>query len=124
MLCCVSLDWDMKIRPVVILLALLVFILCISRKQISNFVANTAYGSGSLRTNVMAANDDKCASHCVTDSDGRVMNDYDCCQCRATGSSGFGEDPGYDKRFRICMCQQAGRRDFCYRPVTNFILSQ
>lgn len=108
----------MKFLILVLLVITILFF--IRPRQISNFVTNTAY----TNTDVSPANDDTCAAHCVTGSDGRVMDDYDCCQCRATGSAGFGEDPGYDKRFRICMCQQAGRRDFCYRPVTNLILSQ
>jgi len=104
-------------------LAILV-VVCLTHPRIfekftDNFVTNNAYSD----TDVNVANTSRCASQCVTGGDGRVMDDYGCCQCRATGAT-FGEDDGYDKRFRICMCLGAGRGDFCFKPVTNLILSQ
>ena len=113
----------MKLLILGLLVVALIFV-CLTSSQIfekftDNFVTHNAYSD----TDVNVSNTSRCASHCVTGSDGRVMDDYDCCQCRATGAT-FGEDDGYDKRFRMCMCLGAGRGDFCYTPVTNLILSQ
>lgn len=113
----------MDLTILIVLILVVVAIFCLTRSQISRFtdtfVTNSAYSD----TDVNVANTSRCASHCVTGSDGRVMDDYDCCQCRATGDT-IGDDSGYDKRFRMCMCLGAGRGDFCYTPVTNLILSQ
>jgi hypothetical protein len=61
--------------------------------------------------------DPRCDMHCVVDKGGEVMDVYDCCECSATVSG------SYEPTFHKCMCD-AGYGDFCYIPVTNFLLSQ
>lgn len=60
----------------------------------------------------------QCASQCYVGSDGEIMDIYNCCECIATMSGGE-----YDPKFRACMCA-GGYGDYCFKPVTNFLLSQ
>ena len=60
---------------------------------------------------------DVCAGHCFRDGSGKIMDDYDCCECKATVTNKF--EPNFHK----CMCN-AGYADYCYIPVTNLLLSQ
>lgn len=58
-----------------------------------------------------------CQGHCFKNSNGEISNVYDCCECKATITNEF------EPNFHMCMCD-AGYNDYCYRPVTNFLLSQ
>lgn len=59
----------------------------------------------------------RCATKCTS-----VSSIYDCCVCQATGD--FIDDAGrFERKFRFCMCKH-GYKDYCYKPVTNFLLSQ
>jgi len=60
---------------------------------------------------------DVCAGHCFRDGNGKIMDIYDCCECRATVTNQF------EPNFHECMCSE-GYKDYCYRPVTNLLLSQ
>lgn len=60
---------------------------------------------------------DVCHGHCLKNSSGLVEDAWDCCECNATVHA------TYNKGFRVCMCN-LGYQDFCFRPVTNFLLSQ
>ena len=61
--------------------------------------------------------DDVCSGHCFKNSQGQIMDVYDCCECKATVSG------SYEPNFHKCMCE-AGYGDYCYLPVTNLLLSQ
>jgi hypothetical protein len=60
---------------------------------------------------------DICKGHCLRNSSGQVEDAWDCCQCMATVYA------KYNKGFRKCMCN-LGYGDFCFKPVTNLLLSQ
>lgn len=60
---------------------------------------------------------DVCHGHCLKNSSDQVEDAWDCCECNATVHA------TYNKGFRACMCN-LGYGDFCFRPVTNFLLSQ
>lgn len=59
----------------------------------------------------------QCEGHCFDPND--VQS---CCECLATGNT-FSDSSGYQKRFRKCMCKK-GYQNYCFIPVTNFLLSQ
>jgi hypothetical protein len=67
----------------------------------------------------IGSTDSTCASHCVKGSNGKVMEVYDCCDCKATTN---GVAP-YEPSFYMCMCE-AGYGDYCYKPWNNLLLSQ
>lgn len=58
-----------------------------------------------------------CSSHCFSNSDGEISDVYDCCNCMAIISGHF------EPSFHQCMCN-SGYNDYCYKPVTNLLLSQ
>lgn len=58
-----------------------------------------------------------CASHCFTNQNGEISDIYDCCTCHATISG------RYEPNFHQCMCS-SGYGDYCFKPVTNMLLSQ
>lgn len=59
----------------------------------------------------------ECSGHCFTNGKGQIMDDYDCCECKATITNQF------EPNFHQCMCE-AGYNDYCYLPVTNLLFSQ
>jgi hypothetical protein len=60
---------------------------------------------------------DRCATRCSS-----VSNTYDCCECQATGNF-IDDTEKFNRKFRYCMCGK-GYKDYCFKPVTNFLLSQ
>lgn len=58
----------------------------------------------------------ECAVQC---SGGDV---FGCCQCQSSGLTITNTD-NYNSRYRKCLCD-SGYHDYCYKPVTNFLLSQ
>jgi hypothetical protein len=82
-----------------------------------------------------------CGAHCFRNADGKVADQYDCCECMATAyfPGGYfvgGEDQtasydtggkpsekssNYEAKFRGCMCK-AGNTDFCYKESPNLLL--
>jgi hypothetical protein len=67
--------------------------------------------------NNVSTSKDRCKSHCFENNSGEIMDDYDCCECMATVTGSF------EPNFHSCMCS-VGQNDYCYKPVTNFLLSQ
>jgi hypothetical protein len=70
----------------------------------------------------------RCATRCVRNGEGEVMDHYDCCECKAIISKSVKarDSLPYDSiepNLRLCMCEE-GYGDYCYLPVTNFLLSQ
>lgn len=61
-----------------------------------------------------------CEGYCMKNSSNLVEDPWDCCECLATINP---LDGSQSKGFRRCMCGQ-GYNDYCYTPVTNFLLSQ
>jgi len=58
-----------------------------------------------------------CGSHCFLNQNNEISDIYDCCTCQATTSGKF------EPNFHQCMCS-AGYGDYCFKPVTNMLLSQ
>lgn len=58
-----------------------------------------------------------CGSHCFLNQNNEISDIYDCCTCHATISGSF------EPNFHQCMCS-AGYGDYCFKPVTNMLLSQ
>lgn len=83
----------------VIGVVVLIVILCRKPSQKSNFSPHV------------------CDGHCFRNGKGEIMDIYDCCECRATVTNQF------EPNFHMCMCGE-GYNDYCYRPVTNLLLSQ
>ena len=47
---------------------------------------------------------------------------FGCCECLASGPY-IENNEGFDERKRACLCS-AGFENYCFKPVTNFLLSQ
>lgn len=58
-----------------------------------------------------------CSSHCFKNNNDEISNVWDCCDCKATVTG------HYEPNFHQCMCS-VGMADYCFKPVTNFLLSQ
>ena len=103
------------IAVVSIVVAAVLFVLTKGR-CISNFDPSIL-SQGMTPLNPTPYAGDVCSSHCFSDSHGEVMDQYDCCNCMATIAG------NYEPDFYRCMCHN-GYEDYCYRPVTNLLLSQ
>jgi len=68
------------------------------------------------RYSLSGSDSSKCGSHCF-EIGNEISDKYDCCECRAIVSGNF------EPNFHGCMCD-SGYSDYCYRPVTNLLLSQ
>lgn len=60
---------------------------------------------------------DDCSTHC-----NKYGSIFDCCDCLASGEY-ITNNGGFNIRKRKCLCE-AGYDNYCYRPVTNLLLSQ
>jgi hypothetical protein len=58
-----------------------------------------------------------CHGHCLKNKSGLVEDAWDCCECISTVNG------TYNQGFQKCMCDLQ-YKDFCFNPVTNFLLSQ
>jgi hypothetical protein len=71
------------------------------------------------RSGFLGFNDSVCGTHCVRNKHGKIMDVYDCCECKATVSN----KAPFEPQFYLCMCN-AGYNNYCYKPVANTLLSQ
>ena len=106
----------------IILFGLLIVFFFLTRPTISNYENTSAYGDPSVPYS-LSPETGACSSHCARGTDGNIMDIQDCCECQASGGVFEGETDAYDTKFRSCMCQNK-RNDYCFKPVTNFLLSQ
>lgn len=104
------------IYVIVAVLAIVLVVSLLTSRCISHFDPGIlSQGMTPINPTPYAA--DVCSSHCFSSADGKVMDQYDCCRCMAIVSG------RYEPNFHRCMCHN-GYSDYCYRPVTNLLLSQ